>query len=83
MIINYKFIGDYKDPERKDVECEYIDNTIQIILPIESILNENYVINSDGVIEYKERRCSCCSSKKYSQKRFILGLLSIWKKEGH
>ena len=47
----YKFIGDYKDPERKDVEYEHVDNTIQIILPIESILNEDYVINSDGVIE--------------------------------
>ena len=41
----YKFISDYKDPERKDVECEYVDNTILIILPIESILNEYYVIN--------------------------------------
>ena len=47
----YKFIGDYNDPERKDVEYEHVDNTIQIILPIESILNEDYVINSDGVIE--------------------------------
>ena len=40
MIINYKFIGDYKDSERKNVEYEDVDNTIQIILPIESILNE-------------------------------------------
>ena len=47
----YKFIGEYKDPERKDAEYEYVDNTIQIILPIESILNEDYVINFDGVIE--------------------------------
>ena len=34
----YKFIGDYKNPERKDVKCEPVDNSIQIILPIESIL---------------------------------------------
>ena len=66
----YKFIGEYKDPERKDAEYEYVDNTIQIILPIESILNEDYVINSDGVIEYKERRCSCCSSSKIHKKGY-------------
>ena len=72
MIINYKFIGDYKDPERKDVEYEHVDNTIQIILPIESILNEDHVINSDGVIEYKKRRCSCCSSKNIHKKRLYM-----------
>ena len=79
----YKFIGEYNDPERKDAEYEYVDNTIQIILPIERILNEDYIINSDGVIEYKGTSLFLLFIKKYSQKRFILGLLSIWKKEGH
>ena len=55
-----------KNPEEKYVECEYVENTIQIILPIESILNEDYVINSDGVIEYKGTSLFLLFIKKYS-----------------
>ena len=49
---------------------KYVDNAIQIILPIESILNEDYLINSDGVFEYRERRCSYCSSNHVHKKGY-------------
>ena len=45
----YKLIENYRDPVRHDVETEKIDNSFQIILPIESILDDNYLINADGV----------------------------------
>ena len=62
----YKLIENYRDPVRHEVEIEKMDNSFQIILPIESILDDNYLINADGVLEYKNRRCSHCTSKKYS-----------------
>lgn len=65
----YKLIGDYTDPVRKDVESKYVDNSIQIILPIESILNEDYLINSEGIIEYRKRSCSYCSSNHIHKKK--------------
>lgn len=66
----YKLIGDYNDPIRNDVRSEVEDNSIQIILPIESILDNKYLISSDGVIEYRNRFCSCCSSKKIHKKGY-------------
>ena len=46
------------------------DNSFQIILPIESILDDNYLINADGVLEYKNRRCSHCTSKNTHKKGY-------------
>ena len=66
----YKLIADYNDPVRKDVEREIVDNSIQIILPIESFLDDNYRVNSDGVIEYVNRFCSKCMSKKIHKKGY-------------
>ena len=62
----YKLIKNYHNPVRHEVEIKKNDNSFQIILPIESILDDNYLINADGVLEYKNRRCSHCTSKKYS-----------------
>ena len=45
----YKLIENYRDSVRHEVEIEKIDNSFQIILPIESILDDNYLINADGV----------------------------------
>ena len=45
----YKLIENYRDPVRYEVEIEKMDNSFQIILPIESILDDNYLINADGV----------------------------------
>ena len=66
----FKVIGDYKDPERNDEPCENFDNSIQLILPIESILDEKFCINSEGVLEYRDRICSCCLSKKVHKKGY-------------
>lgn len=78
----FKLIGDYNDPVRNDELCEIIDNSIQIILPIERILDDKFKINSDGVLKFRERICSCCLSKKI-HKKVILGLQFIWKKVFH
>ena len=66
----FKVFGDYKDPVRNDERVNIVDNSIQIILPIESILDDKFKINSDGVIEYRERVCSCCMSKKVHKKGY-------------
>lgn len=66
----YKLIGDYHDPVRNDVKREFEDNSFQIILPIESILDDKYCINADGVVEYVDRVCSKCMSKKVHKKGY-------------
>ena len=45
----YKLIENYRDSVRHEVEIEKMDNSFQIILPIESILDDNYLINADGI----------------------------------
>ena len=57
----YIFIG-YNDPVRHDGICEVEDKSFQIILPIESILDGNYFVNSKGVIEYRKPYCTKCNS---------------------
>ena len=66
----YKFVGNFKDPVCHDEICEIEDNSFQIILPIESILDENYFVNSDGVIEYLKPFCSKCGSHDVIKKDF-------------
>ena len=66
----YKLIENYRDPVRHEVEIEKMDNSFQIILPIESILDDNYLINADGVLEYKNRCCSHCTSKNTHKKGY-------------
>ena len=58
----YISIGNYKDPVRHDEICEIEDKSFQIILPIESILDKNYLVNSEGVIEYRKPHCTKCNS---------------------
>ena len=66
----YKFIGFPEVLIRKDEKCEIIDNSYQIILPIEGILDESYFVNSDGVIEYRKPFCSKCGSHDVIKKDF-------------
>lgn len=64
----YKFVGNYKDPVRHDELREIEDKSFQIILPIEAILDENYFVNSDGVIEYRKPYCTKCNSHNIIKK---------------
>ena len=61
---------------RNDAKHEIEESSFQIILPIESILDENYHINSDGVLEFKKTFGSNFLSKKFI-KKIILGLIYI------
>lgn len=69
----YIFIGAFKDPVRKG----YLDEkdfdekeTIQIILPIASIINEKYLINDEGIIELRNPYCNHCNSSKFIRKGY-------------
>lgn len=75
----YKLIDDYSDPVRKDERQEIEDNSIQIILPIARILNDEYRINSDGVLEYTERFCSHCFSIKVNKKGYTWSTIYLEK----
>lgn len=66
----YIFIGNIKDPVRHDELREIEDNFFQIILPIESILDKNYFVKSDGVIEYRKPYCTKCNSYNIIRKDF-------------
>ena len=53
----YIFIGAFKDPVRKGflVEKDFDDKiNPQLILPIESILDDNYFVNSQEIVEERE-----------------------------
>ena len=60
----YIFNGDFVDSVLKGflVEKEIDDNTIQIILPIESVINEKYFVNADEVVEERNPYCNHCNS---------------------
>ena len=79
----YIFIGAYKDPIRKGylVEKDF-DKKIypQLILPIESILDDNYFVNSEGILEERETYCKHCGSKNVLEKD-IIGDYFIWRME--
>ena len=76
----YIFIGAFKDPVRKgflDKKNFEEKNYHQLILPIESILDENYFVNSQGIVEEREPYCKHCGSKKYSKKGYNWRLLYL------
>ena len=75
----YIFIGDFKDPVRHDEYREISDNSYQIILSIESILDKNYFVNSKGIIEYRKPFCSKCNSHKVIRKDFNWKILYLEK----
>ena len=75
----YIFIGDFKDPVRHDEYREISDNSYQIILSIESILDKNYFVNSNGIIEYRKPFCSKCNSHKVIKKDFNWKILYLEK----
>ena len=73
----YKLNGDFKDPVRNDERQKVVDNSIQIILPIESILDDNYKFDSEGVLEYIENAFVGIVIQKEFKKKVMLGLLFI------
>jgi len=76
----YIFVGAFKDPVRKGylVEKDFDEKSCpQLILPIESILDENYFVNSQGIVEERNPYCKHCGSKKFSRKGFNWKLLYL------
>ena len=76
----YIFIGAFKDPVRKGflVEKDFDEKIYpQLILPIESILDDNYFVNSQGILEEREPFCKHCGAKKYSRKGYNWRLLYL------
>ena len=69
----YIFDGDFKDPVRKGfvVEKEIDgDNSMQIILPIRSVINEKYFVNDKGIIEERDPYCKHCNSHHFVRKGY-------------
>ena len=76
----YIFIGAFKDPVRKGflVEKDFDEKIYpQLILPIESILDDNYFVNNEGILEEREPFCKHCGAKKYSKKGYNWRLLYL------
>lgn len=76
----YIFVGAYKDPVRKGflVEKDFDEKIYpQLILPIESILDNNYFVNSKGIVEERNPFCKHCGAKKYSRKGYNWRLLYL------
>ena len=76
----YIFVGAFKDPIRKGflVEKDFDEKIYpQLILPIESILDDNYFVNSQGIVEEREPYCKHCGSKKFSRKGYNWRLLYL------
>ena len=69
----YIFIGAFKDPVRKGflVEKDFDEKIYpQLILPVESILDDTYFVNSQGILEEREPYCKHCGAKKYIRKGY-------------
>ena len=69
----YIFDGDFVDPVRNGfvVEKEISDdNSMQVILPIKSIINEKYFVNDDGIIEERYPYCNHCNSHYFIKKGY-------------
>ena len=63
------------DDER--VHCSFGENTVQFVLYLDGILDEDCVINKDGVIEYHDPHCKHCFShdvikKSYNRRKIYL-----------
>ena len=65
--INLLVFLKFQSEKMKSVKL--LDNSYQIILPMENILDENYFVNSDGVISIKTI-CSKCNSHDIIKKIF-------------
>ena len=67
----YIFIGAFNDPVRKGflVEKDFDEKLYpQLILPVESILDNTYFVNSQGILEEREPYCKHFRAKKYIRK---------------
>lgn len=76
----YIFVGVFKDPVRKGflVEKDFVEKKYtQLILPIASFLDDNYFINSEGIIEEVNPYCKHCGSRKFSRKGYNWRLLFL------
>lgn len=76
----YIFTGAFKGPVRKGflVEKDFDEKIYpQLILPIESILDDNYFVNSQGILEEREPYCKHCEAKKYSKKGYNWRLIYL------
>lgn len=76
----YIFIGAFKDPVRNGflVEKDFDEKIYpQLILPIGAILDDDYFVNSQGIVEEREPYCKHCGAKKFSRKGYNWRLLYL------
>ena len=70
----YLFNYSNSDPVRKNDEksskSKFGENTVQFVLYLDGILDENCFINKNGVIEYHDPHCKNCFSNDLIKKLF-------------
>ena len=69
----YILDGDFENPVRNGFVVEKEigeDNTMQIILPIASVINEKYFVNEEGIIEERDPYCKHCNSHHFIRKGY-------------
>ena len=76
-IFNYSNVDLVRKNDDERVQCSFGENTVQFFLYIDGILDEDCVINKDGVIEYHDPHCKHCFShdvikKSYNRRKIYL-----------
>ena len=72
MNLIYILLAYYKDPVRKEflIEKDFDEKIYpQLILLISAIFDDNYLVNSQGIVEEREPYCIHCGAKKFFYKR--------------
>ena len=69
-IFNYFISDPVRKNDEKSSKSKFGENTVQFVLYIDGILDENCFINEKGVIEYHDPHCKNCFSNDLIKKSF-------------
>ena len=69
-IFNYSNSDPVRKNDEKSSKSKFGENTVQFVLYLDGILDENCFINKNGVIEYHDPHCKNCFSNDLIKKSF-------------
>ena len=69
-IFNYSIQDPIRKNDEKSSKSKFGENTVQFVLYLDGILDENCFINEKGVIEYHDPHCKNCFSNDLIKKSF-------------
>ena len=70
-IFNYLNSDPVRKNDEKTSKSKFGENTVQFVLYLDGILDENCFINKNGVIEYHDPHCKNCFSNDLIKKLFF------------